>query len=98
MAKSENAMNDSALESAAGGAYGVVKKGREAFELYKDDGTYIGTYGTGNAGVEAANKILKTYGNNGGVSNLKFVKSENLPNESGTGGGINDKISKMYNN
>lgn len=96
MAKSENAMNDSALESAAGGAYGVVKEGGRTFDLCKDDGTYIGTYGTGDDGIAAASKILKTYGNNAGALKIKLVKSENLANESGTGGGITDRIDKMY--
>ena len=96
MAKSGNAMNDSALESAAGGAYGVVKDKSNTFELYKDDGTYIGTYGTGKDGMDAADKILKTYGNNDGVSGMKLIKSEDLAKKSDKGGGLADRISKMY--
>ena len=96
MAKSKNAISDAALESAAGGAYGVVTKGSETFELYKDDGTYIGTYGTGEKGMEAADAILKTYGNNGGASNIRLIKSEDLGKKSTTGVGLTDRISKMY--
>ena len=96
MAKSKNAISDAALESAAGGAYGVVKKGSNAFELYRDDGTYIGTYGTGKDGMDAADKILKTYGNNDGVSGMKLIKSEDLAKGSSKGGGLTDRISEMY--
>ena len=96
MAKSKNAISDAALESAAGGAYGVVTKGSKTFDLYKDDGTYIGTYGTEKDGIEAADKILKTYGNNGGASNIRLIKSEDLGKKSTTGTGITDRISRLY--
>ena len=68
MAKSGNAMNDAALESAAGGAYGTTKGETSAeFDLFKDDGTYLGTFGRNKEGFKLAEETLGYYGNKAGT-------------------------------
>ena len=71
MAKSKNAVNDAALESAAGGAYGTTKGEKSTeFDLYKDDGTYLGTFGRNEEGFKLAKETLGYYGNKEGTFNV----------------------------
>lgn len=75
MAKSKNAMSDAALESAAGGAYGTTKSdSSNEFDLFKDDGTYLGTFGRNKEGLELAKETLGYYGNKAGT--FKVFKEE----------------------
>ena len=76
MAKSKNAVNDAALESAAGGAYGLTKaEDSKDFDLFKDDGTYLGTFGRNEEGLKLAKETLGYYGNKAGTFNV-FKESD----------------------
>lgn len=76
MAKSKNAVNDAALESAAGGAYGLTEKEDSTdFDLYKDDGTYLGTFGRNEEGLKLAKETLGYYGNKAGTFDV-FKKDD----------------------
>lgn len=80
MAKSGNSMNDAALESAAGGAYATLEaKESKEFDLFKDDGTYLGTYKKDDDGIKQAKTTLGFYGNKNG--DFRVMKASDVANK-----------------
>ena len=98
MAKSKNAVNDAALESAAGGAYGIVDKDSQTIDVYKDDKTYIGKYGVNEKGEKAIDDTLSLYGNNGGYKSLRFFENGNGPDKASQASGLVDIVSNLNKN